>query len=170
MAEIELEQPITRENAPENFLKLFYPYHYTVGMAVEKALSNGVLDRHQTVILWLIHAQGNAAGEIPRKTIERLIGEWYELGSPAISKALRKLAQPPLALIAIDESKSSGREKTIRLTPAGRPFVAEMVAKGSGFIARIVKHLSDDQIHAGMDFMTRVSEIVDRELAPDDRV
>ena len=166
MAEVELETPITRENAPDNFLKLFYPYHYTVGMALEKALSNDVLDRHQTVILWLIHARGSATGEIPRKLIERLIGEWYELGSPAISKALRKLAQPPLALIEIDESKNSGREKTIRLTAAGRRFIAEMVAKGNTFIAGIVKHLSDGQIHAGMDFMARVSEIVDREFEP----
>ncbi len=166
MAEIGLDSPITRDNAPGNFLKLFYPYHYNVGMALEKALSNAVLDRHQTVILWLIHSQGSGNSEIPRKLIERQIGEWYELGSPAISKALRKLARPPLALIAIDESKNSGREKTIRLTDAGRRFVGEMMAKGNAFIARIVEHLSDAQIHAGMDFMARVSEIVDRDFEP----
>lgn len=42
-----------------------------------------------------------------------------------------------------------------------------MVAKGGAFIARIVEHLSDDEIRAGMDFMTRVCDIVDRELTSD---
>ncbi|MFV3127245.1 MarR family winged helix-turn-helix transcriptional regulator [Niveispirillum sp. KHB5.9] len=159
-----LEHPITRENAPLNFLKLFYPYHYAVGMAVEKHLASGVLDRHQTVILWLIHSKGEGGTSLPRKVIEQLIGEWYDLGSPAITKALRKLAQPPLDLISIDESKASGREKIISLTPAGQEFVARMVASGADFIAQIVDHLSDAQIHAGMSFMARVSEVVEVDI------
>ncbi|WP_439816456.1 hypothetical protein [Zavarzinia sp. CC-PAN008] len=158
--------PITRDNAPGNFLQLFFPFHYTVGMAVEKHLSSGVLNRHQTVILWLIHSRGQDGRVLKRKVIEQLVGEWYELGSPAITKALRKMAQPPLSLITIDESPDSGREKTISLTPGGVDFVATMIASGQAYIARIVAHLSDIQIHTGMDFLARVSQVVEADFRP----
>jgi DNA-binding MarR family transcriptional regulator len=159
-----IEAAITRKNAPPNFLKLFYPYHYSVGNAVEKHLSGGVLDRHETVILWLIHSKGEGGATLPRKVIERLIGEWYELSSPAISKALRRMAKSPRRLVDIGESETSGRERTVTLTPEGRALVQQMITNAAGFIRRIVDHLSDEQIHAGMDFMARVSEIVEDEL------
>ena len=115
-----IDYPIKRETAPQNFLKLFYPFHYSVGMAVEKHLSGSDLTRHQTVILWIIHSKGTDGNTIHRKTIERLIGEWYELGSPAISKVLRAMAEKDLNLISIKESKTSAREKVIRLTKGVR--------------------------------------------------
>jgi len=159
-----IEAQITRRNASANFLKLFYPYHYNVGNAVEKHLASGMLDRHQTVILWLIHSKGEGGVSLPRKTIERLIGEWYELSSPAISKALRRMTKPPHRFVDIGESETSGRERTVTLTAEGRAFVQQMMENATNFIRRIVDHLSDDQIHAGMDFMARVSEIVEDEL------
>lgn len=164
MAEFSIEKPVTRENAALNFLKLFYPFHYNVGTAVEKHLSCGVLDRHQTVILWLIYSKGDGGVSMRRKVIEQLIGEWYELSSPAISKALRRMAQAPLNLLEIDESAESGREKTIRLTKKGQAFVLQMVDNGAAFIEQIVHHLSSKQISTGIEFLARVSEIVETEL------
>ncbi|PWR20296.1 winged helix DNA-binding protein [Zavarzinia aquatilis] len=169
MSKYNLDSPITRQNAALNFLKLFFPYHYTVGMAVEKNLSGGILDRHQTVIMWLIHSKGEGGRVLRRKVIEQLIVEWYDLSSPAISKALRKLSQPPLGFITIEESSESGREKVIGLTEAGATFIREMIASGETFINAIVDHLSDVQIHMGMEFMSRVSEIVETKLMSNDQ-
>lgn len=159
-----LDENITRENAPANFLKLFYPYHYTVGMEVEKHLRGDLLDRHQAVILWIIRSKGEDSKRLPRKVIETLIGEWYEVGSSFISKTLRKMAAPPLQLIDIQEHPASGREKIIVLTPNGEQNLAGMVERASKFISSISAHLDDKQILAGMDFMERVSEIVETEL------
>lgn len=169
MSKYNLDYPITRDNSALNFLKLFFPYHYTVGMAVEKNLSSGILDRHQTVIMWLIHSKGKDGRVLHRKVIEQLISEWYELSSPAISKALRKLSQAPLDLLTIEESAESGREKVISLTDKGVGFITEMIANGERFINAIVQHLTDVQIHTGMDFMARVSEVVEVELIGADR-
>ncbi|MCF4167302.1 winged helix DNA-binding protein [Zavarzinia compransoris] len=169
MSKYNLIYPITRENAALNFLKLFFPYHYTVGMAVEKNLSSGILDRHQTVIMWLIHSRGHEGRVLHRKVIEQLIIEWYELSSPAISKALRKLSQPPLEFLTIEESAESGREKVISLTDKGVQFISEMIANGERFINAIVQHLTDVQIHTGMEFMSRVGEVVELEMDEDER-
>jgi DNA-binding MarR family transcriptional regulator len=163
-----LQLPISRDNAPLNFLKLFYPFHYAVGMAVEKQLSGDTLNRHQTVILWIIKSKGQDGRTLPRKVIEQLIGEWYDLGSPAISKVLRKMAQPPLELIAIEESANSGREKSISLTEAGTETINAMIARTENFIAKISDRLTDAQILNGMDFMERVGEIVEFELESPD--
>lgn len=159
-----IDYPVKRDTAPQNFLKLFYPFHYSVGMAVEKHLSGSDLTRHQTVILWIIHSKGEDGHTIHRKTIERLIGEWYELGSPAISKVLRAMADKPLNLISIRESKSSGREKVIRLTKKGQATVNEMMNRTEAFIELISNQLTDEEIANGMEFMSRVGAIVESGL------
>lgn len=156
-----IDYPIKRETAPQNFLKLFYPFHYSVGMAVEKQLSGSDLTRHQTVILWIIHSKGEGGHTIHRKTIERLIGEWYELGSPAISKVLRAMADKDLNLISIRESKASAREKIIRLTKKGQSTVNEMMKRTEAFIKLISDELTDEEIANGMEFMSRVGVIVE---------
>jgi len=102
---------------------------------------------------------------IHRKTIERLIGEWYELGSPAISKVLRAMAGKDLKLISIKESKDSGREKVIRLTKTGQATVNEMMERTEAFIALISDRLTDEEIANGMEFMSRVGAIVERGFA-----
>ncbi|MEO9468474.1 winged helix DNA-binding protein [Parasphingorhabdus sp.] len=130
-------------------------------MAVEKQLSGADLTRHQTVILWIIHSKGENGNTIHRKTIERLIGEWYDLGSPAISKVLRAMADKKLNLISIRESKTSGREKVIRLTKKGQQTVNIMMKRTEVFIKLIADKLTDDEIVKGMEFMSRVGEIVE---------
>lgn len=160
-----IDYPIERDAAPQNFLKLFYPFHYSVGMAVEKHLSGSNLTRHQTVILWIIHSKGTDGNTIHRKTIERLIGEWYELGSPAISKVLRAMAEKELNLISIKESKTSAREKVIRLTKKGQATVNEMMERTEAFIKLISDELTDEEIANGMEFMSRVGAIVEGGIA-----
>jgi|TARA_R110000772_G_scaffold18400_2_gene51258 DNA-binding PadR family transcriptional regulator len=159
-----IDYPIKRETAPKNFLKLFYPFHYSVGMAVEKHLSGPDLTRHQTVILWIIHSKGEGGHTIHRKTIERLIGEWYELGSPAISKVLRAMADKNLNLISIKESRTSAREKVIRLTKKGQATVNDMMERTEAFIRLIADELTDEEISKGMEFMSRVGAIVESGL------
>lgn len=159
MPDFQLDDEISRENAAANFLKLFYPYHYNVGMAVEKNLCGEGLDRHQAIILWIIHSKGEDGKRLPRKVIERLIGEWYEVGSSYISKSLRKMAAPSLGLIEIQESPQSGREKIVSLTASGEEMIAEMKHRATTFIGTIVDHLSEEEIVQGMQFMAKVSAV-----------
>lgn len=167
MTSFNLDEKISRDNASSNFLKLFYPYHYTVGMAVEKHLCGDHLDRHQTVILWLIHSKGENGNSLPRKIVESLIGEWYEVGSSYISKTLRKMAAPPLNLIEIRENPDSAREKLVVLTAEGQRTVAEMKCRATEFIDRIVEHLSAEDIVQGMHFMELVSTVTDHQIGSD---
>ena len=166
MSDFELDTVITRENAAANFLKLFYPYHYTVGMAVETQLCGDDLDRHQAVILWLIHSRGEDGKVLRRKTIERSIGVWYEVGSSYISKTLRKMAAAPLELIEIREHPESAREKNVILTAKGEATVDAMKERAIRFIDTIVEHLHDDDIPVGMHFMSEVSSVAEKTLPP----
>lgn len=149
-----------RKQAPELFLNLYYPFHYKVGFAVEDALRGEALTQHQTVILWIIHSEGED-GVVRRKDIERLIGHWFDVTSSAISKALRSMARPELGLVRINEDTRSGREKVVTLTPKGRTHVERMKSRASTFIAEIVAELTPEEISAGLHFLDRVSEIVE---------
>lgn len=166
MPNFELDKVITRENAAENLLKLFYPYHYTVGMAVETQLCGDDLDRHQAVILWLIHSKGDNGKVLRRKIIERSIGVWYEVGSSYISKTLRKMAAAPLELIEIKEHPESAREKNVILTAKGEATVDDMKVRAIRFIETIVEHLGDDDIPAGVHFMSEVSSVAEKTFPP----
>ena len=161
MTDFMLDAEINRKNAASNFLKLFYPYHYTVGMAVEKHLCGDALDRHQAVILWLIHSKGDDGKRLHRKVIEMLIGEWYEVGSSFISKTLRKMADPSVNLIEIRENPQSGREKIVSLTAEGERTITAMKKRATTFIETIVDHLDEQEILEGMRFMEHVSSITD---------
>ena len=149
-----------RKRAPELFLDLFYPFHYKVGFAVEDALRGETLTQHQTVILWLLHSE-EADGPVPRKVVERLIGNWFDVTSSAISKALRAMARPDLGLLTISENEQSGREKVIELTPKGHAHVERMKARAEAVIGEIVDELSNDDITQGLNFLERVSQIVE---------
>lgn len=166
MSDFQLDDIITRENASANFLKLFYPYHYTVGMAVETQLCGDDLDRHQAVILWLIHSKGEDGKVLRRKIIERSIGVWYEVGSSYISKTLRKMAAEPLELIQIKEHPQSAREKIVTLTVKGEETVEAMKERATRFIATIVEHLGDEDIAVGVRFMSQVSSVAEKAIPP----
>jgi DNA-binding MarR family transcriptional regulator len=149
-----------RTHAPGAFLPLFYPFHYQVGSTIEKALRGRELTQHQTVILWIIHSEGEEGLTMRRKDIEQRISSWFDLTSSAISKALRSLARADLPYLQITEDPRSGREKLVTLTRDGQRAIENMIERTEAFIARIVEQLSDEEIRAGLLFMQRVSDVV----------
>jgi DNA-binding MarR family transcriptional regulator len=161
---VEVMRKIPRKDAPQEFLELFFPIHYTVGMTVEDTLRNNVLTRQQTIILWLIRARGIDGKLMSRKDIVKAMSYWFELTSSAISKALRSLARPPLGLITITEDPRSGREKIIALTPKGERFLLQMVENGCALIKRLTDAMTDQEINQGIHIFKRISEVFDSEV------
>jgi len=154
----------TKKSAPADFLELFFPIHYTIGMTVEDTLRNEVLTRQQTIILWLIRARGENGSMMRRKDIATSLSYWFELTNSAISKALRSLARPPLSLVEIREDPNSGREKVVTLTAQGQRFLTEMMANGEALIKIITDELEPEEIAHGLHFFRRISDIFDAEI------
>ena len=111
-------------------------------------------------MLWIIHSTAGDSGRMLRKDIERQLKLWFDVTSSAVSKALRAMAQAPLALLLREENPKSGREKYVSLTPAGRKLVARMNARGEAIVQRIIDQMSDQEIRQGLHFLRRVSAIV----------
>lgn len=145
--------------ASPDFLKLFYPFNYLVGEAMEGALQGEGLSHHEAVILWMIHSEGQDSSSLPRKEIERLITSWYELGSPAVTKVLKRMATRDQPLITVRSSARSGREKAVTLTSHGKHEVTEMMARATRMIDYIIAGWNDDEIEGGLHFL---SQVVDR--------
>lgn len=149
-----------RATAAALFLDQYYPFHYEVGFTIERQMRDPRLTQHQTVMLWIIHAEAGEAGQMARKDIEWQLRLWFDVTSSAISKALRGLAKPPLEFVLIEENPASAREKYISLTPAGRQMVADMNARGEAIVRRIVDSMSELEIEHGLHFLRQVSSIV----------
>jgi len=149
-----------RATSPADLLRLFYPFHYQVGSTIESALRGKQLSQHQTVLLWIIHSEGDQGRVMRRKDIELRISSWFDVTSSAISKALRSLARAEMPYLEISEDPNSGREKLVTLTAEGQREIHKMIRRSEAFIGRIVEELSADEIRAGLLFMGRVSEVV----------
>ncbi|MEM8662054.1 MAG: winged helix DNA-binding protein [Pseudomonadota bacterium] len=149
-----------RKTSPHDFLQLFYPFHYQVGSTIETALRGSDLSQHQTVILWIIHSEGDSGRVMRRKDIEQRISSWFDVTSSAISKALRSLARADKPFLEISEDPNSGREKLVTLTRAGQKEIGSMIKRTEAFIGRIVDELTIEEIRAGLVFMARVSQVV----------
>lgn len=149
-----------RTTSPPDFLRLFYPFHYQVGSTIESALRGKQLSQHQTVILWIIHSEGDRGKLMRRKDIELRISSWFDITSSAISKALRSLARAEMPYLEIREDPHSGREKLVTMTSEGQRQIQEMIKRSEAFIGKIVEELTAEEIHAGLLFMRRVSEVV----------
>lgn len=173
MRKIEADiQAVPHEEAGKEFLELFYPIHYAIGMQVEAALSNnGELDRHQTIIMWLLRSEGkhNNSTSLRRKEIERCLANWYNITSSTVSKALRSLARPPYNYIIITEDPNSGREKLVTVTPAGQKYYQRMVENASNFIRLATDRMSDDENAMGIHMFRRISEVF-QELRDEGRI
>lgn len=148
-------------DAAKDFLDLFYPVHYKIGIGIEDALRGGRLSRHQVAILWLIRSAGEGGRTIPRKEIERSITRWFELKNSAISKVLRGMAREPMSLLEIREHPLSGREREVVLTNKGAREIDRMVEEGRRFIQTMVDHLSVSEAAQGVHFLTRVSDVIE---------
>ena len=111
------EQP--EDTSAAALQEFFYPIHYQIGMALEDALRGGVLTRKQSAILWMIRSAGEDGRRMRRKDIVRLMQSWFEVTNSALSKAIRGMARPPLALVEITEDPRSARGKTHPLDTEG---------------------------------------------------
>jgi len=143
-------------------LELFYPIHYTGGMALEDAMRGKQLTRTQVAILWIIRSEGEQGKRLARKTIERLLATWFEVTSSSITKALRAMARPPMNLVQIMEDPHSGREKQIQLTIKGERFLSTMLMQGQEFLHAIVEQLSEEEVRSGIYFLRHAVAIFER--------
>ncbi|ORE88229.1 hypothetical protein ATO7_00100 [Oceanococcus atlanticus] len=153
---------ITHDDAAGHFLELFYPIHYAIGMQVEDALRcSGELDRHQTVIMWLLRTEGlkNGSSSLRRKDIERCLTSWYDITSSTVSKALRSLAKPPHNFITISEDPNSGREKLVTVTPAGQRYYRRMVENATTFIKLATDRMTEEENSMGIHMFQRITDI-----------
>jgi DNA-binding MarR family transcriptional regulator len=133
-------------------LELFYPIHYRGNMAVEDAM-RGKLTRKEAAIIWLIRSAGEDGSEMRRKEIVARLQDWFDVSSPAVTKALRHMARPPLSLVRLVEDAASGREKRVRLTAHGQRFVLGMVTRGQDFLQKVVEQLPGEQVREGIEFL-----------------
>jgi DNA-binding MarR family transcriptional regulator len=140
------------EEFAAELLELFYSIHYRGNMAVEDAM-RGPLTRKEAAIIWLIHSAGDDGTEMRRKEIVARLQDWFDVSSPAVTKALRHMARPPLSLVRLVEDVASAREKRVRLTPQGQRFVLGMVTRGRDFLRKVVEQLPDEQVRDGIDFL-----------------
>lgn len=150
------KKDLDRKQAASDYLALFYPFHYRVGFAVEKALRGNTLTQHQTVILWIIHSEGGSSASMRRKDIETRIAAWFDLTSSAVSKALRSLAREDLRLLSITEDPRSGREKLVTLTREGERHIEAMVQRSEDVILRIIENMSPEEIRSGIRMLSRI--------------
>jgi DNA-binding PadR family transcriptional regulator len=155
-----------------DLLELFYPVHYKSNMALEDAM-RGHLTRKQAAIMWLIRSEGMNGRGMRRKDIERLLQDWFDVSSPAITKALRSMARPPLELVRVIEAADSGREKRVFLTPKGERFLLKMVERGRSFLLtllpQLAKRLSEREVDYGIQFLREAiaaSESISAQASP----
>jgi DNA-binding MarR family transcriptional regulator len=147
----EKEEKQAQQFAAE-LLELFYPIHYRGNMAVEDAM-RGKLTRKEAAIIWLIHSAGEDSSEMRRKEIVARLQDWFDVSSPAVTKALRHMARPPLGLVRLVEDAASGREKRVRLTSQGQRFLLGMITRGRDFLQKVVDQLPDEQVRDGIEFL-----------------
>jgi DNA-binding MarR family transcriptional regulator len=150
------------ERRAADLLELFYPVHYRSNMAVEEAM-RGELSRKQAAILWLIRSAGNDGGRsMRRKDIVLRLQDWFEVSSPAITQALRRMARPPMGLVRLVEDADSAREKRVILTPTGEEFIRTMVERGRTHIQSLMRQLPEDQVGGGIEFLRAAVAAVER--------
>ncbi|MGE0681110.1 MAG: MarR family winged helix-turn-helix transcriptional regulator [Candidatus Binatia bacterium] len=157
------EQP--KETVAAELQEFFYPIHYQIGMALEDALRGGLLTRKQSAILWMIRSAGEDGRRMRRKDIVRSMQSWFEVTNSGLSKAIRGMARPPLALVEITEDPRSAREKLITLTPEGVRFVAAMASRGETFLQEIVQHLPTEVSRGGVEYFRQLIDAFNRSRA-----
>lgn len=149
------KRKLSTESRVNELLELFYPVHYKMGFEFEDAMRMGRLTRNQIAMLWLIRAEGVESRRMRRKDIERSLRAWFEVSGAGITKALRGMSRPPLALLRIIEEPSTAREKLVILTPKGEKFLWEMVEQGRNSIRQLIAHFSEEEVDGGIRFLRK---------------
>jgi DNA-binding MarR family transcriptional regulator len=145
-----------------DLLELFYPVHYRSNMGTEDAM-RGELSRKEAAILWLIRSAGNDDGRsMRRKEIVLRLQDWFDVSSPAVTQALRRMARSPLGLVQLVEDAESAREKRVILTRKGEEFIQTMVERGRAFVRGVMEQLPEDQVQSGIEFLRAAVAAVER--------
>src|SRR5262245_7606320 len=152
----------TEEDLAANLLEFAYPIHYQGEMALEDALRGGIPTRKQAAILWLIRSEGEQGRRMGRKDVQRLMQNWFEVSSSAITKAIRGMARPPLSLVQVVEDPHSGREKQVFVTPKGERFLLNMVTRGQQFLQQIVEQIPEELVKTGIEFLGQATAAFER--------
>jgi DNA-binding MarR family transcriptional regulator len=139
----------------ERLMRYFYPVHYQLGMEMEKAMSQGRVDRMQAAMLWLIHSKG-AGGWVRRKEVLEDLSKWFELSEAKTSRLMRALSSDPFNFILVAECPESGRQKVIQLTELGERFVEGMTTAATAYLDQRLSHLSKNERDNALDFMSRI--------------
>ena len=131
-------------------------------MAVEETM-RGELSRKQAAILWLIRSAGNDDGRsMRRKEIVLRLQDWFDVSSPAVTQALRRMARPPMGLVRLVENADSAREKRVILTPKGEESIRTMVERGRAFLQSLMQRLPERQVSGGIEFLRAAVAAVER--------
>jgi DNA-binding MarR family transcriptional regulator len=138
-----------------DMLAYFYPVHYRFGMEMERAMSQGRVDRKQAAMLWLVHARGQGDGWVRRKEVEAELFNWFDLSKSKISRLLGDLSRGEMRLIETVEAPDSAREKLLRLTAEGKVFIAGMIAAASDIVERRFAGIPLEDQRAGLKFLAR---------------
>jgi DNA-binding MarR family transcriptional regulator len=133
-------------------MEFFYSVHYEIGTALEDVVRADLLSRQQAAILWLIRSQGDGGIRMRRKDIESNVRRWFEVTNAALSRSLRTMMHPPLALIEITEDPRSGREKLVALTPKGKAFVDSVATKAASVLAGLIAEVPLDVIDHAISY------------------
>ena len=139
-----------------DLLELFYAVHYRGNMALADAM-RGELTRTQAAILWLIRSESDISAGRPRKEIVSKVQDWFEVTSSGVTRSIRGMLRPTLALVRLAENAESGREKTVFLTAKGERFLNTMVTGGLQFLQRLLEQtapeLSSEEVDSGIKFL-----------------
>ena len=158
---------VPREYATLMQLNIFFPIHYKAGNKLEQVMRSGTgLSRQQIIILLLILGEGQDNSKMARKRIETALGSWLEITSSSVSKAIRSLTTGNMALLTINESPESGREKTVQLTKKGDEFIRRLNASGVEYLQGLVNQLSDDEIAMVAHIFSRTYDIFESYPGP----
>lgn len=158
---------VPQEYATLMQLNIFFPIHYKAGNKLEQIMrSSSGLSRQQIIILLLIFAEGEDQSTMPRKRIETALSSWLEITSSSVSKAIRSLTTGDMALLTINESPESGREKTVQLTKKGSEFIRRLNASGVDYLQGLVDQLSDDEIAMVAHIFSRTYDIFESYPGP----
>jgi DNA-binding MarR family transcriptional regulator len=88
-----------------------------------------------------------------RKEIVVRLQDWFDVSSPAITQALRRMARPPMGLVRLVEDADSAREKRVVLTPKGEEVIRGMVERGREHLRRLLGRLPRERISGGIEFL-----------------
>ena len=158
---------VPQEYATLMQLNIFFPIHYKAGNKLEQIMrSSSGLSRQQIIILLLIFSEGEGQSTMSRKRIETALSSWLEITSSSVSKAIRSLTTGDMALLTINESAESGREKTVQLTIKGSEFIRRLNASGVDYLQGLVDQLSDDEIVMVAHIFSRTYDIFESYPGP----